>query len=271
MATTLRASAPTNPAADPLGLLAELAGTWIGNGFNLIALPNKAGNSIFRLKINATKESLVFTPVGAPIPNRGSLQGDIEMGCLTYFQRVNDASSNELLHLEPGLWLNVPSTTAPAEPPTVVRQATIPHGDSMLVVGNALSHAGPPQIQPVSTTPTGPTPFPLGYLDPYQTAPVPPGFQVSNPNASLVDAIKEQNIVSTTTLSLSSTQQGGVVNIPFIVSNANANRVDTIFWIETVEQPDGKRFMQLQYTQTVILHFAGIDWPHVSVGTLLKQ
>jgi hypothetical protein len=27
----------------------------------------------------------------------------------------------------------------------------------------------------------------------------------------------------------------------------------------------------VQYTQTVILHFLGIDWPHISVATLTKQ
>jgi hypothetical protein len=29
--------------------------------------------------------------------------------------------------------------------------------------------------------------------------------------------------------------------------------------------------VQLQYTQTVILNFLGINWPHISVATLLKQ
>ncbi len=29
--------------------------------------------------------------------------------------------------------------------------------------------------------------------------------------------------------------------------------------------------MQLQYTQTIILNFLGINWPHISVATLLKQ
>ena len=29
--------------------------------------------------------------------------------------------------------------------------------------------------------------------------------------------------------------------------------------------------MQLQYTQKIILNFLGIDWPHISVATLVKQ
>jgi len=55
------------------------------------------------------------------------------------------------------------------------------------------------------------------------------------------------------------------------VRNANATKLDAIFWIETVEQPDGSTFLQLQYTQCVILNFLGIDWPHISVSTLTKQ
>jgi hypothetical protein len=46
---------------------------------------------------------------------------------------------------------------------------------------------------------------------------------------------------------------------------------DAIFWIEKVLQTDGSHFMQLQYTQTVILSFLGISWPHISVATLVKQ
>jgi hypothetical protein len=38
-----------------------------------------------------------------------------------------------------------------------------------------------------------------------------------------------------------------------------------------VRQTDGSEFLQLQYTQTVILNFLNIDWPHISVATLVKQ
>jgi hypothetical protein len=70
---------------------------------------------------------------------------------------------------------------------------------------------------------------------------------------------------------ISTTPIGGIVNIPFVVSIANATQLDAIFWIETVQQPDGSTFLQLQYTQTVILNFLGINWPHISVATLVKR
>jgi hypothetical protein len=31
-----------------------------------------------------------------------------------------------------------------------------------------------------------------------------------------------------------------------------------------------RQFLQLQYTQTVLLNFLGLSWPHVSVATLRK-
>jgi len=44
-------------------------------------------------------------------------------------------------------------------------------------------------------------------------------------------------------------------------------RVTSTFWIETVKGQYGKEFMQLQYTQRVLLDFGGLSWPHVTVAT----
>jgi hypothetical protein len=268
----LRAAAPRPQPASPYGLLAELSGNWSGQGFNLIAVPQSGG---FRLILNATTEHLQFTPIDGPIPNRGSSQGDINIFGLTYLQRVNDAQTHEGIHIEPGIWLNVPATTSPDAPASIVRQSTIPHGDSLLAQGAGFAVAGGPQIAPVSSKPTGPGPDlnRLGYLDPYFRSALPPGMPqsyVGNMNQALVDAIQGQNIVNTVVLKVASIPVGGIVNIPFINVNANATKMEAIFWIETVERADGTQFMQLQYTQTVILNFLDIDWPHISVATLIK-
>lgn len=270
-----RAAAPRLDEGSPYGLLTNLAGTWVGNGFNLIALPNKQHNADFRLLLNSTKEVLQFDTMGGVVPNRGSAQGDIDIYGMTYLQRVNDTVTNEGIHIEPGIWLSVPATTAPNDPPTIVRQSTIPHGDSLLAQGSGSVVAGGPHIAPVSSRPTGPgiAKKPPGYLDPYSDPTLPPGMSrayVPNMNQALVDAIANQKIVSTTVLQVSSSPVGGIVNIPFITVNANATRMEAIFWIETVQRADGSQFVQLQYTQTVILNFLDIDWPHISVATLIK-
>jgi hypothetical protein len=286
----VRASAPATRHLDQLGPLRELGGTWVGRGFNLISLPDfdnppPAGPQPFRLKLNATVENLEFRPIGGNVPNRGSTgQNDINIFGLTYLQRVSDATSNGALHIEPGVWLHVPSTTVPALPNTVVRQGSIPHGTSVLAQGAVIPTVkGGPNIQVAD-----PTPFtdagPLTnekYLTPFTTAVAPQGAQLSyvkNPNQALLDAIATQTIISTEVLDIStesttapSFHGGGLLNIPFLVSNANATQFKATFWIETVQQEDGTTFMQLQYTQTVILNFLKINWPHISVATLVKQ
>jgi hypothetical protein len=62
-----------------------------------------------------------------------------------------------------------------------------------------------------------------------------------------------------------------------INNNAAATSVEATFWIEHVEpkdatgRPVGRPFDVLQYTQTVILNFLGIDWPHITVSTMFRQ
>ena len=278
-----RASAPHARQAEKLGPLADLPGTWVGKGFNLISLPDFHDGKPFRLQLNATVENLAFTPVGGKIPNRGSAQDDIMLFGLSYLQRVSDATSDGALHIEPGLWLHVPATAMPSAPASVVRQATIPHGDSLLALGNVIDPiSGGPTISPVDSTPTlNPPGAPLGagYLAPFSNPPLPVGFKagyVKNLNLALQDALTDQvsqgmSVVRTIVLLVSTSNSGGILNIPFVTSNANATKLDAIFWIETVKQSDGSEFLQLQYTQTVILNFLGIDWPHISVATLVKQ
>jgi hypothetical protein len=302
MLSTLRPGLTLTDTAGSLGPLADLAGTWIGNGFTLISLPDfdstppSTGSKPFRLKLNSTVEILEFEPIGAEVPNRGSTivnssagQRDINIFGLRYLQRIADSVTRQPLHIEPGLWLNVPRTDVPPLPATVVRQGTIPHGNSLLALGIAppsIPLPGGPQIGVVDSTPTkvppDTSPFRPGYLDPFINPPLPPGFKlpfVRDLNLALKEAIQGQRIIKTVTLSISTTapavgspdQEGGIVNMPFDIKNAEATRLDAVFWIETVQNPDGSTFLQLQYTQTVNLRFIAIDWPHISVATLTKQ
>jgi len=68
---------------------------------------------------------------------------------------------------------------------------------------------------------------------------------------------------------------GGIENMPFLVTNADAALVFATFWIEKIKH-GGAHFLQLQYVQTVLLNFpilgtaANLSWPHVSIATLRK-
>lgn len=291
-----RAAAPIKVQISQRGLLEQLGGTWLGKGFNLISKPAKQIGLPFVLQVNATYETLTFTPVQAPIPNRGSVQDDITIFAHTYQQRVSDAVTMGLLHIEEGMWLSVPPTADPSQPATVVRMGTIPHGDSILAQGTGIRVVNtPPKFDVADPTPfPGPTPPPPGYFPPppylpntNPPQPFPPGFDLHNINQALADAIQGQTIEEMVVLEVSTSKNppspelpgpfgGGIVNIPFVDRNANAVELDATFWIETIAPPAGSppdtpSTLQLQYTQRVILNFLGINWPHISVATLVKQ
>jgi hypothetical protein len=51
---------------------------------------------------------------------------------------------------------------------------------------------------------------------------------------------------------------------------AIAPSLEPVFAIEVVQGPSGGEFLQLQYSQTALLNFRGMSFPHVTVGTLIK-
>ncbi len=281
---SLRLSGPSASSQAGLGPFRELPGVWRGEGFNLISRPDEQEGKEFFLQLSATHEILEFTQIGAPIPNRGTEQGDIFFLGVHYLQQISDAETNGALHLEPGIWINVPATTAPAAPASVARLATIPHGDALVAQGSSFEVNGGPQIAVESSTPLQQgTETPLtdrGYLAPFSATTPPAGIPqaaIADPNLVLRNAIAGQNIVKTTVIEIDTETQigqspGGIENIAFVDVNANAVRMSATFWIEVVEHVHGLgQFLQLQYTQKVFLRFLGIDWPHITVETLVKH
>ncbi len=286
----------------PLGPLELLAGTWNGTGFNTIWRPHFPSSPQDRfLELNLTTETLSFNPISGAIPNRGLLQEDMNMFGLTYMQQISDSSSGDGLHIEPGIWAAVPQTADPAEPPTVVRMASIPHGTTILAQGVASVANGGPALPDNNMIPfgIGGTPPPNGdFLPAAQTftemdlsvastfRSLPPSGvtqdMVKNPNSILKAAISGQSIRSTTTLQVGTASTpvpgGGTANTAFLQGttpnggNANAAQVDATFWIETIVDPaGGPDALQLQYSQTVMLDFNGLRWPHITVATLRRS
>jgi hypothetical protein len=252
-----------------------------GKGVNVVLLPAKGNNPPFRRLVNATLELLDFSPL-ALIPNRGSVNNDLFFSGLTYLQQITDINSLEELHVEAGQWLLLPETDPPSGNASVVRQATILHGDTLLAQGPVLppSPSAAPSIDPTSFMPTFAAtgqhlndPASQGIL--LSTA-LPPGVPqsfVTDPNQLLRDGIQGKTFVTTQILRISA-DSSRIVNIPFVERNANVTNFEATFWIETIQQPANSimnTLMQLQYSQKVNLLFDGIDWPHISVATLIKQ
>lgn len=285
----------TKFSGDPLGPLGLLRGKWEGTGFNTIWRPffdPAYPDQHHFLELNLTVETIDFTEIAGNIPNRGLLQEDIFMTGLQYLQLVNDNFGNGL-HLEPGVWLNIPPTSNPLEPATIARLGSVPHGTSILAQGLASMELRAPVIEPVDITaftignPSEKKVFPESDLsiptrfrsDPKLIAGVTQAM-VDNPNSVLTDAIAGQTITQTTNLVITTGQTpvigGGTANTAFLEGapgpgggpNADAAQMTAIFWIEQVDNGEEPAFLQLQYTQTVLLDFRGKSWPHVTVATL---
>jgi hypothetical protein len=271
------------PADPPLGPLVAFVREFVGNGFNTIFRPDSvqtptklpvtpppppAGIDNI-LELNLTTESLAFSQSLGTVPNRGtSPQGDIKLNGVPYLQTITDVTSGVGIHVEPGLWMAVPKTSAPAEGPTLVRMASIPHGTTITAQGTSKQIAGKPTIPAVNITPfivgqtqaTGPVPFPSQTATNKITFRIPQDLTtfiaantitqaiLDDPNTVLRDHIAPQTITATTQISISTNPAaplfgGGADNIAFLEGdpasnkpNAQAFQMDATFWIETVEE-----------------------------------
>ena len=297
-------AADADPATPEFNPLVLLTGHWEGTGFNAIWRPIFGGGSDRFLMLNETIETIDFEQIDGAIANRGAMQNDLFMSGMHYLQKVSDAHTTPGgIHVEPGVWLAIPSTTSPPQGNTVARMASIPHGTAILAQGIAIENiTGGPTISPSSispfpfSSPASPTPFPEQFLgaesqfrSPKSKIPNVEQSWLDNPNSLLTAAIEKQKIVKTTVLDVSTNPQapvigGGIQNTAFlhgvppppagsppvtqppIPPNADAAQVKSTFWIETLD--DGS--LQLQYSQTVLLNFNGLSWPHVSVATLKR-
>lgn len=264
-----------------LGAIASFTGTFKGTGFNTIfrpqdfavtptPLPNPThGPDDNILELNLTEETLSFSSALGSIPNRGMVQGDVFLNGIPYLQTINDVSDPAQpvgIHFEPGVWLSVPPTTAPAEGATLVRMASIPHGTTIEAQGTSFTVAGGPVIKPVDITPFpignpgGPFRFPSQDVNDTGTFRVPQDLTsfiaagtitqaiLDNPNLIIKNRADAQNITSTTVIVVNTNPEdplfgGGTDNIAFLLGdktatapNANAIQMTAIFWIETVSE-----------------------------------
>jgi hypothetical protein len=166
----------------------------------------------------------------------------------------------------------------------------------VLALGTSDKVKGSPTIPPLRGLPIGRfDDFTIDpYLAPYKhfidnpfmgnVAGIPgfPGFHPLNMNAILEFANENIDIRRTTILSVDSTRENaGVVNIPFVVKQAEPVSLKSTFWIQKLKEKDqdGRPKLRMQYSQVVMLDFfrpredelpGRAQWPHISINTLEK-
>ncbi len=266
----------------------------------MIALPF-ASPLNYRVLVNQYNEELRFSLVDKAVPNRGirrngtTVDSDQFLATLDYEQRIKQIAADDFprsglagpaelpIHHEPGLLLHMANETEDGL--EIARLATIPHGNSVLALGRHKQFDGPPSVPHVNALPIGVTQdLSSPYLAPYKhfNDNLFEGlFNPVSPNDLLNEANKGVNIIRTTELDFNTTfGTGGIVNIPFIVAQADATEMHARFWIQELAEKDAAGYpkLRLQYTQTVFLDFFPrrdgqpglIRWPHVSINTLEK-
>lgn len=290
-----------------------------GFGWNLIALPFEPAPFNYRVLMNQYNENLVFKTADKGVPNRGldgsdnPVSGDQTIAALDYEQTIeqiaaDDSPSSDLegaspkgIHHEPGLFLFMLNKRSQFL--DIARLGTIPHGDSVLAMGRSRQSEGRPHIPGFDALPIGlrpgadidaaPPPGVPDYLAPYRhfvqspfrgTVPegVPfPGFEPKDVvNLLRINPVLPKVVRSTVLDFDTEFATGGIVNIPFVVAQANATKMRSIFWIHELDEEDqyGGPALALQYVQIVMLEFFErgdgvpglIEWPHVSINTMLR-
>ena len=315
---------PSKPKERKNELFELLAGTWTSEaqGWNLIALP--VGPKKFRLLMNQYGETLKFGLADLCVPNRGAAETapDQHIDAIAYEQiivqkAVADFPATKLIapngngiHHEPGFFLQLLDHVTKGHTEevkkgvlekgdevklTIARQASIPHGNSVLAMGTIRKFDGPPKTgteqNPQDMNPENATPERIkdrsfitnSYLAPYKhfednhflgnvedsKKTKFPGLFPKDANAILKFALSkfESRVKKTTVLHFDTKYRNKnltntpISNIPFVQREANVTEMHADFWIMELDKHDESEPTEfiMQYSQTVYLEFFESD------------
>jgi hypothetical protein len=297
---------------DAVGALQLLVGTWtnqpLANGqggpanpysYNLMVLPQTTADPSspqgYILKNMQYYEEITFSAIHGNAANRGGTGVQVS-NPLFYEQRIyispisDTPATNNLVHAENGAWLvltssdqypgpyggppeaPVPGSTPPTGYPTLVKQIAVPHGNSVLAIGET-------PVQPTSGAPTIAAPpqvLPQGVdTTPYTTQSVgnPSLLYTQNPNLPLEQALNVAPVGQYFMFQVDSKAGAGqVTNIGYEQQHADVVQYSATYWLEALE--GSEEFTQLQYSQTIMLSIPidgqNVLFPHITCNTLTK-
>ena len=267
--------------------------------YNVMPLPQvDPANSPdgYILKNFSYYEEITFSAIYGTAPNRGGL-GTQVANTLFYEQRVYFAdgpAKDSLVHAENGSWLfltdttqllgpygdnngtgtgtqMVPGSKPPSQSYDIVKQLSVPHGNSILALGSSHSTSGVPSI------PASNPVLPVGVnTAPYTVQSVgnPNPALTANPAQALINGLAVQPVSSYVSLEVNSQNSNHPIsNIGFIEQHANVTGYLATYWLQAIN--GAADFTQLQYTQTILMDIPingkMISFPHVTVNTLTKN
>lgn len=279
-----------------LGPLSGFLGTWAsqpgdGMGWNVIAVPGSAvgvPDEGFVLEVIPYHETWSFTPA-IVAGNRGPegeqnvvgliYEQKVFSDCSTAFCNARGFSKGTEIHAETGMLLNMTNFDTGLN---IARLGTIPHGNSIMLLGRAFESTGKFPFPDASSLPTLTTggQAPLGYDETQYLNQQFSDFPQNSPNDFLAETVKDQTFGRVTTLQLTSqAETGGVLNIPFIRNNVDVPKMTCEFWLEEIlDAKGGTEGWQLQYSQTIDIVFPPSTnptgpkfiWPHIDINTMQK-
>jgi len=290
-----------------IGPLKLLSGTWNSDpvnltGFNNMPLPFKGG---VILKNLGYYEETTFSTLNGLAPNRG---GDIQQQVfvLFYEQRVyigkvygsSEGPVNSVVHAENGSILHLVNyeETDPVTPPNVilpkdqqpmfpiVKQVSVPHGNSLLAVGNYTTYNTLPNIPDENCNPQGSVSPDLQKQ--YDDANVATNGLSTNPNIVLQKFNNDLNTtlsngpypytITTTQFQVDTNANNGgnLTNLPFESKHASVLKYSTTFWHVSVNSNTISGSLEyLQYTQRIEMQMTtipGVKFIHVDANTLRR-
>ncbi len=298
-------ASPAAPTSS-LGPLEYLIGTWTNKltdtddlpySYNVMPLPqlDPCSPTGYILKNFAYYEELSFSAIHGSAANRGGI-GTQNCNVLFYEQRVYFAegpNKNALVHAENGslLFINdqlqllgpygngdqaglgnqtVKDSVAPSQQFNIIKQISVPHGNSILAAGSYQQHSGAPTIPVVSSLPEGVDTQQYTQIHPISN---PNPSYTRNPNQALADALLAAPVTTFLALNVSSKNGGGgVTNIGVDQQHVQVESYQCTYWLEALNE--ATEFTQLQYSQTIMMRLPIGDqfilFPHITTNTLSK-
>lgn len=267
-------------------LMTDLRGRWVGEGINTLWVPSRADSSPAtplpmynpvpsgpptpqpRFVASRTTETLVISEPLGDVPNKGP-HDEINESASAYSDRVYD-ENGKLVHAETGFWLGTPVTTTTGA--AVAKLAAIPHGTTVLAQGPLPGRAdGTSQITAPVAEPAAPATLPTGMLAP--SGPLDPQY-IANVASYIQRRLEADRTGLLWQFELTSSG-ADIANISFLKLNAPVTSVRSTYWIGNLgirtDTAGAQEAAVLAYVQVATLTFDGIDWPHVSVGYLLRD